>query len=154
MRLSAISIVVLAALLAAACGSSGNGKRKEPGERPPRREPAPPVDPATRHLDDDCLVQARTIRVVLPEGLRKECEVEALVGGWAGKTWTGRGEASVTVRRLRLLGDEIVVTVAPGPIANLRVIAEGRARISTPILERLEPPADVILLRPDAVTIQ
>jgi hypothetical protein len=100
------------------------------------------------------VLQARRIEVILPRALREDLEADSLSGGWEGAVFHGFGRVDVTVRKLRLLADEIEIRLTDGPIANLRVTAEGEARITTTTLERRLEPAELILLSPDRLLIR
>jgi lipopolysaccharide assembly outer membrane protein LptD (OstA) len=111
------------------------------------------VDPATPHLDETCLIVAERARVVLPRVLRPECEAKSTVGGWKDGVYEGSGRVDVRIRELRIVADEVRIVQCDGPVGNLRVEAEGNVKLSTPTFERLDPPAEMIILRPDGYII-
>jgi hypothetical protein len=140
------------ALIVCLLGACGGGPERRPGD-PPGSEPEPAAGRVGAYVDEECFLQARSVRVVLPRSLRGECSVDALVGGWKGLEYRGRGHVDFRLRGLRVVADDIEIRVADGPPGTLRVQAEGDAKILAGALERTDPPAETILLRPDRVLI-
>ena len=151
MRLSLLWVL----FVLTACGGSTPpraGPATEPGARPDKPDPASAREAQkTRYLDEDCVVQANTMSVVLPRVLRSELTIEALTGDWEGSVYRGRGRIDVRIRKLRLLTEKIEIRLTDGPVANLRVTAEGDARISATTLAPVDHSVRLILLRPSAV---
>jgi hypothetical protein len=140
-------------VLAFAACSGGTPTRPGPSIRQPDRPGAGAKSPDTRLLDESCLIVSERARIVLPRVLRGECVAESLTGGWDDAGYKGRGRVDVRIRKLRIVTDEVEIVLTDGPIGNLRVEAEGKVRFTTPTFERIDPPADLLILRPDAYLI-
>ena len=99
MRASLLVALVMLGVTLGACGGSTpprSGPATEPGARPGTPDPASAAETQkTRYLDEDCVVQANTVSVILPRVLRSELTIEALTGDWGGAS-TGVADASTS----------------------------------------------------------